>query len=76
MREPPDFPVRGLFVPRGTDNFSGIEVDYEWAAIWTIQDGKVLRAQGYLNRAEALKPPGCGSRATVTGEAGPAGTFR
>jgi ketosteroid isomerase-like protein len=37
----------------GTASRTGIKIDYEWAAIWTIRDGKVLRAQGYLNRAEA-----------------------
>jgi ketosteroid isomerase-like protein len=42
----------------GTARHSGIKVDHEWAAIWTIQDGKLLRAQGYLNRAEALEAAG------------------
>jgi ketosteroid isomerase-like protein len=99
IRNPPDFPVRGLFQghdgvrswrdqvfdifdnPRvepedivdvhgdgstvlmllratGTASYTGIKVDYEWAAIWTIRDGKLLRAQGYLNRAEALEAAG------------------
>jgi ketosteroid isomerase-like protein len=99
IRNPPDFPVRGVFrghegVRRwreqvfeiaenarvepeeivdvhddgetvlmllratGTANYSEIELDLEWAAIWTIRDGKVLRAQGYLNRAEALEAAG------------------
>jgi ketosteroid isomerase-like protein len=42
----------------GTASYTGIVVDYEWAAIWTIRDGKLLRAQGYLNRAEALEAAG------------------
>ena len=42
----------------GTARFTGIEVDFEWAAIWTIRDGKLLRAQGYLNRADALEAAG------------------
>ncbi len=99
IRNPPDFPVRGLYEghdgvrrwrdqvfdifdnPRvepedivdvhgdgttvlmllratGTAPYSGIELDVEWAAIWTIRDGKVLRAQGYLNRADAVKAAG------------------
>ena len=42
----------------GTANYTEIEVDYEWAAIWTMRDGKLLRAQGYLNRAEAFEAAG------------------
>ena len=99
IRNPPDFPVRGLYqghdgVRRwrdqvfdifdnarvepeeivdvrgdgetvlmllratGTARHTEIELEVEWAAIWTIREGKVLRAQGYLNRAEALKAAG------------------
>jgi ketosteroid isomerase-like protein len=99
IRNPPDFPVRGLYQghdgvrrwrdqvfdifdnPRvepehivdvhgdgktvlmllratGTASHTGIEVDYEWAAVWTIRAGKVLRGQGYLNRADALEAAG------------------
>ena len=39
----------------GTASYTGIEVDYEWAAIWRIRDGKVIHAQGYLDRAEAIE---------------------
>ena len=42
----------------GTASHTGIEIDYEWAAIWTMRDGKLLRAQGYLNRADALEAAG------------------
>jgi ketosteroid isomerase-like protein len=42
----------------GTAGYTGLKVDYEWAAVWTIRDGKLLRAQGYLNRAEAVKAAG------------------
>ena len=34
--------------------------DFQWAAVWTIRDGKALRAQGYLSRAEALAAAGLG----------------
>jgi ketosteroid isomerase-like protein len=42
----------------GTAGYSEIDLELEWAAIWTIRDGKVLRAQGYLDRAEALEAAG------------------
>ena len=99
IRNPPDFPVRGLFQghdgvrrwrdqvfdifdnPRvepeyivdvggdgetvlmmlratGTASYTQIAVDVSWAAIWTIRDGKLLRAQGYLSRADALEAAG------------------
>jgi len=99
IRNPPDFPVSGLFeghdgVRRwrdqtfeivdtarvepehvvdvhgdgttvlmllrliGTASHTGIEVDFEWGAVWTLRDGKLLRAQGYLNRADALEAVG------------------
>ena len=99
IRNPPDFPVRGLYQghdgvrrwrdqvfdifddarvepeeivdvrgdgetvlmllrAKGTASYTGIETEVEWAAIWTIREGKVLRAQGYLNRDEALEAAG------------------
>ena len=42
----------------GTAGYTGLKVDYEWGAVWTIRDGKLLRAQGYLNRADALEAAG------------------
>jgi ketosteroid isomerase-like protein len=42
----------------GTASHTGIELELEWAAIWTIRDGRVLRAQGYLDRAEAIAAAG------------------
>jgi ketosteroid isomerase-like protein len=42
----------------GTARHTGIEIDFEWGAIWTIRDGRLLRAQGYLNRADALEAAG------------------
>jgi ketosteroid isomerase-like protein len=44
----------------GTASHTEIEAHYEWAAIWTIRDGKVLRCQGYLSRADALEAAGLG----------------
>ncbi len=42
----------------GTAGHTGIPVDFEWAAVWTLRKGRLLRAQGYLDRAEALKAAG------------------
>jgi ketosteroid isomerase-like protein len=42
----------------GTASYTEMRIDYEWGAVWTIRDGKLLRAQGYLNRAEAVKAAG------------------
>ena len=30
----------------------------QWAAVWMISGGRALRAQGYLNKAEALEAAG------------------
>jgi ketosteroid isomerase-like protein len=42
----------------GTAHHTRIEFDFPWAAIWTIRDGQLLLAQGYLDRAEALEAAG------------------
>ena len=42
----------------GTARYPEIEIEVEWAAIWTVRGGKVLKAQGYLDRAEALEAAG------------------
>ena len=42
----------------GTASYTEMRIDYEWGAVWTIRDGKLLHAQGYLNRAEALEAAG------------------
>jgi ketosteroid isomerase-like protein len=42
----------------GKASYTQLEMEVEWAAIWTIRDGKVLRCQGYLNRADALRAAG------------------
>ena len=47
-----------LLRARGTAHQSGIDIDFPWAAVWTIRDGKLLLAQGYLTRAEALEAAG------------------
>jgi ketosteroid isomerase-like protein len=47
-----------LLRARGTARHTGIEVDYPWAAIWTIRAGKLVLAQGYLSKDEALEAAG------------------
>ena len=42
----------------GKAAYTGIDMEVEWAAIWTIRNGKLLRAQGYLSRADALEAAG------------------
>jgi len=42
----------------GKAKYTKLDMDFEWAAIWTIRDGKVLRAHGYMSRAEALEAAG------------------
>ena len=32
--------------------------DVLWAAVWTVRDGKAVRAQGYMTKAEALEAVG------------------
>jgi ketosteroid isomerase-like protein len=43
---------------RGIAHHSRIEIDFPWAAIWTIRDGKLVFAQGYLSREEAREAAG------------------
>jgi ketosteroid isomerase-like protein len=42
----------------GTASYTKLELDFEWAAIWTVRSGKLLRAQGYMSRDEALEAAG------------------
>ena len=41
--------------------YTGLEVDLPWAAVWTIQDGRVMRAVGYMSRTQALEAAGLSS---------------
>ena len=47
-----------LLRARGTAHHSKIEIDFPWAAIWTIRDGRLVLAQGYLSRDEAREAAG------------------
>lgn len=43
---------------RGVASHTRIPIDETWAAVWTIRNGKLLRAQGYISRREAMKAAG------------------
>ena len=36
------------------------EYELAWAALWTIREGKLVEAQGYLHMADALEAAGLG----------------
>ena len=42
----------------GRGKGSGVDVEREWAYVWTVSAGKVVRMDGYASRAEALKAVG------------------
>ena len=43
---------------RGVAAYTRIPIDQSWAAVWTIRNGKLLRAQGYISRREAMRAAG------------------
>jgi ketosteroid isomerase-like protein len=43
---------------RGRGRASGVEVQQELGDVWTIQDGKIIRAVWFPSRAEALEAVG------------------
>jgi ketosteroid isomerase-like protein len=43
---------------RGRMRHSDLPADVQWAAVMTIRAGKLVRAQGYLTRAQALNAVG------------------
>jgi ketosteroid isomerase-like protein len=42
----------------GRARHTRLKVDFPWAAVWTVRGGKVVRAQGYASKAEALEAVG------------------
>lgn len=42
----------------GRGKSSGVEVSRIWAYVWTLQDNKALRMEGYASRHEALQAAG------------------
>jgi ketosteroid isomerase-like protein len=43
---------------QGRTRHMKLETNLRWAAVWTFRAGKVLRAQGYMHRREALQAAG------------------
>jgi ketosteroid isomerase-like protein len=46
---------------RGRMRYTGLRVNLAWATVWTVRDGKLLRAHGYMTRIEALEAAGLAS---------------
>jgi uncharacterized protein len=42
----------------GLASHTRIPIDETWAAVWTIRNGKLLRAQGYISRRAAMRAAG------------------
>lgn len=43
---------------RGVASHTRIEFDEPWAAVWRIRNGKLVHAQGYVDRGKALEAAG------------------
>ena len=43
---------------RGRGKQSGVEASWDFWQLWTVQDGKVVRGQAFISRAEALEAAG------------------
>jgi ketosteroid isomerase-like protein len=43
---------------KGRMRHTGLEANLKWAVVWTLRDGKALRAHGYMTKAEALDAAG------------------
>jgi ketosteroid isomerase-like protein len=42
----------------GRMRHTGLEAKLRWAVVWTLRDGKAVRAHGYLSQAQALEAAG------------------
>ena len=58
MLAAPDGRVISLAWQRGKGRHSGLEMDVEWAQIYTFRNGKVTRIDNYDNREDALEAAG------------------
>ena len=50
-----------LFTARGRGKGSSVDVVAHWAHLWTFDDGKATRIEGFVDQAEALQVVGLGS---------------
>jgi ketosteroid isomerase-like protein len=50
--------VVSVMVQRGRGRVSGVEVENRLGTVWTIQDGKVIRAVWFRSREDALEAVG------------------
>jgi uncharacterized protein len=60
--EAPDGRVVALFWERGRGKGSGAEVRLEPVALWTVEDGRVIRYESFVDRSEGLRAAGVGPR--------------
>jgi len=42
----------------GRMRHTGLEAKLRWAVVWTLRDGKAVRAHGYLSKTQALEAAG------------------
>jgi ketosteroid isomerase-like protein len=54
----PDGRVVALTWQRGKGRQSGVPMEFEWALITTVRNGRITRAEGYDDRSEALEAAG------------------
>jgi ketosteroid isomerase-like protein len=47
-----------VFTARGRGRGSSLEIDAQWAHVWTFRDGKATRVEGFLDPREALESVG------------------
>jgi ketosteroid isomerase-like protein len=43
---------------QGRTRHMQVDTNFQWAAVWTFRGGKVLRAQGYMHKDQALEAAG------------------
>lgn len=56
--EPDPDTVVDIVRTRGRMRHTELPVDFPWAAVWRFRAGKIVRAEGYLSRDEALRAAG------------------
>jgi ketosteroid isomerase-like protein len=47
-----------FFNARGRGRGSAVEIDAQWAHVWTFREGKATRVEGFLDRRDALAAAG------------------